>query len=84
MTPLQKQMLRSIARSDFTIVNGCEPVALEEVSWVWANTVIETPEDKGVFTSLLNAGLVEHNGLKGRDACITLTAAGFAAYKEQA
>lgn len=84
MTPLQAQMIRDIARNDFTLVNGSEPASLEDIGWVWANTVIETPTDKGVFTSLLNAGLVAHSGNKGRDACITLTAAGFAAYKEQA
>ena len=82
MTPLQAQMIRNIARSDFTVVNGAEPQTLYDIGFVWANTVIETPEDKGVFTSLLNAGLVEHDGNKGRDACVCLTAAGFAAYKE--
>ena len=81
MTNLQAAMLRKIARSEFTTVNGAEPAALEDVDWVWANVIVEDAEDKGVFTSLVNAGLAEHSGHKGRDAAVTLTEAGFAAYK---
>jgi hypothetical protein len=81
VTPLQAAMLRKIARNDFTERNGAEPQALADIGWIWANCVIETAEDKGVFTSLVNAGLAEHDGNKGRDACVTLTKAGFDAYR---
>lgn len=81
MTPLQFDMLKNIARNDHTPVNGAEPKTIDDVSWVWADCVIETVQDKGVFTSLVNAGLAKHSGHKGRDACVTLTQAGFDAYK---
>ena len=80
-TKLQASLLTSIARSEFTAVNSAEPETLDDIGWVWANCVIETAEDKGVFTSLVNAGFARHSGNKGRDACVTLTQAGFDAYK---
>lgn len=81
VTPLQAAMLRKIARSEFTTVNCAEPETLEDIGWVWADCIIEDAEDKGVFTSLQNAGLAEHSGGPKRDAGVTLTEAGFAAYK---
>lgn len=78
-TPLQNTMLKAIARSELTCINGAEPSAAQETV-TWANCVIETAADKGVFTSLLNAGLVWHEG-NGRDAQVGLTDAGLAAYK---
>ena len=80
-TPLQNAMLKKIARNEFTSVNSCEPETLGDIGWVWADCVIEDSQDKGVFTSLINAGLVKHSGNKGRDASVTLTEAGFVAYK---
>lgn len=80
-TALQAAMIKNIARSEFTAVNGAEPQGLTDIGWVWANTVIETAEDKGVFTSLVNAGMTQHCGNKGRDACVTLTQSGLDAYK---
>ena len=79
-TKLQAAFLAIIARSEFTAVNGAEPSALADIGWVWSDCVIENNTDKGVFTSLLNAGLAEHSG-KGKQACVTLTQAGFDAYK---
>lgn len=81
MTNLQDKMIRAIARNDFTEVNGAIPKSLNDIGWVWANTVIYSAEDKGVFTSLVNAGLAAHNNYKGDDACVTLTEAGFLAYQ---
>ena len=80
-TPLQAAMLHKIARNEFTAVNSAEPSTLADIGWVWADCVIEDAEDKGVFTSLVNAGLAKHSGNKGRDAGVTLTQAGFDAYK---
>lgn len=82
MTTLQNAMLKNIAKSDFTDVNGSEPRTLDDVGNVWADDVISSAEDKGVFTSLLRAGLVEHQAFANkRDNTVSLTQAGFDAYK---
>lgn len=78
-TPLQAAMLRKIARNELTPVNGAEPQDRTEAE-TFADCVIESAEDKGVFTSLLNANLVWHSGT-GRDAVVGLTDAGFTFYK---
>ena len=81
-TPLQHAMLAEIARSEYQPLNGREPETFEDTDWVWAQFIIERRQDKGTFTSLLNAGLVEHNGHPDREeACVRLTKAGFDAYK---
>lgn len=80
ITPLQKDMLVKIARSEYTSVNGAVPKNADETG-TWANVIIETVQDKGVFTSLVNAGLVKHNGLQGKNAELALTDAGFAVYQ---
>jgi len=80
-TPLQTEMIKAIATSEFTEVNGAEPTSVSDIGWVWADMIIDNAQDKGVFTSLVNAGLAEHSGNKGRDACVTLTEAGFQVYK---
>ena len=79
MTPLQKSMILKIAESELTPVNGAVPKNVDDAT-TWADCVIETAEDKGVFTSLKNAGLVYHTG-SGRDAAVGLTAEGFAQYQ---
>lgn len=80
-TDLQAQMIKAIATSEFTEVNGAVPKQRSDIGWVWADCIIENSQDKGVFTSLINAGLAEHCGNKGRDAGVTLTEAGFEVYK---
>jgi hypothetical protein len=79
MTPLQTKMLIRIAEDELAPGNGAEPSVKEDAT-TYADCVIEDAEDKGVFTSLLNAGMVWHTG-KGRDAGVGLTDSGFAAYK---
>ncbi len=81
-TPLQAAMLTKIARSEFTSVNGAEPETSDEAA-TFTDCVIESAEDKGVFTSLLNSGLIwsTTDGNK-RDHECGLTDSGFAAYKE--
>lgn len=79
MTNLQIDMITKIARDLYTEVNGGEPKDLSDIGWVWATGIIEDAQDKGVFTSLVNAGLALHDGQK-RDACVTLTEAGFKQY----
>jgi hypothetical protein len=83
VTELQAAMIKKIARDEMTCLNGGEPSNVAETE-TWANGVIETPQDKGVFTSLLNAGLVWHQKEidHGQDASfLGLTEAGFTVYK---
>ena len=79
-TPLQAAMLKKIATDELTPLNGAEPSRVED-AMTWADCVIETAEDKGVFTSLLNEGLVYHTGGPKRDAGVGLTEKGFEVYK---
>lgn len=79
-TPLQMAMLKRIARDELTPVNGREPDNASDAT-TYADCVIQTARDKGVFTSLINEGLVWHAGKK-RDAIVGLTEAGFKVYKE--
>jgi hypothetical protein len=81
VTKLQAEMIINIAENEFTAINGAEPKLLEDIDWVWADCVIENSIDKGVFTSLLNAKLVNHRG-KGSDSVVTLTDLGFEEYKK--
>ena len=83
ITKLQAAMLKKIALDEMTSLNGGEPDNAEETT-TWANSVLDTSEDKGVFTSMLNAGLVWHQ--KERDhgvdtSTLGLTEAGFTVYK---
>ncbi|MHB1630714.1 MAG: hypothetical protein ACYCQL_00670 [Acidithiobacillus sp.] len=78
-TSLQQAMLRKIARSEYTSINGAMPQSAGDTE-TWADTIIETAEDKGVFTSLKNAGLVWHSGEK-TDAGVGLTDKGFVLYQ---
>lgn len=79
-TELQKKMIVEIAESDYTEVNGARPECPEH-TLTWANVVIYDAQDKGVFTSLVNAGLAAHSG-SGRDAVVCLTDEGFALYNQ--
>lgn len=80
MTPLQQALIIKISESEMTPVNGAIPKSADEAT-TWADCVIETAEDKGVFTSLLTSGLVYHTGGPKRDAAVGLTQAGFEQYK---
>lgn len=81
VTKNQAEMINSIAFSEYTLVNGAHPQHPDDINWVWAGCVIESAEDKGTFTSLVNAGLARHNGHSGKDACVTLTEDGFLAFQ---
>lgn len=80
MTDLQAKMVKAIALDDYTPVNGAIPKTKEEAE-TWQEMIVETPQEKGVFTSLLNAGLVWSNG-RGKDAACGLTDAGFAEFQK--
>ena len=81
ITNLEQAMLEKIATSEFTSLNGATPTDISEIGWIWADTIIEDAEDKGVFTSLLKKGLVEHSGGPKSDAGVTLTESGFSQYQ---
>ena len=78
-TQLQQEMLKKIARSEYTPMNGCEPETYLDTE-TWSNAVLETAQDNGVFTSLLNANLVQHSG-EGRYATVWLTEECFKEYE---
>ena len=81
VTKAQAAILRRIALGDFTTVNGTEPKALEEVGPVWTCTTLETAAEQRTFEAMEAAGLVVGNGAAGEDSCVSLTQAGFDAYK---
>jgi RecA-family ATPase len=81
ITKLQERMLAKIILNECTPLNGNEPQEFDDVNATWADMVIETPQDKGTFTSLVNAGLAYHEG-DGRDALVSVTEQGYTAYKE--
>lgn len=80
VTPLQAAMLIKIAKSEFNAVDGNIPNTVED-SNTWAEMIIETAQDKGVFTSLLNVGLVFHFN-DGKDSTVQLSVKGLNIVKE--
>lgn len=81
LTMNQANMINTIAYSEYQPLNGDHPDSFDQTDWVWANCVIESAADKGTFTSLVNAGLAEHNGHEGEDACVRLTERGFKVFQ---
>jgi hypothetical protein len=79
MTELQAAMIAKIARSEYTPVNGAEPTSRQDTE-TYQEMIIESNIDKGVFTTLLTAGMVWSTG-RGTDAICGLTDTGFAAYQ---
>jgi hypothetical protein len=79
VTPLQLAMLEKIAFDEFTAANGSMPENHRDTE-TWADQIIETSQDKGVFTSLLNAELVWHSGT-GREAGVGLTEEGYKVFR---
>lgn len=79
-TKLQSEMIVAIAECLYTTVNGARPKTKEE-TYTWRDQHVDNAQSKGVFTSLMNAGLAfsEH---EGSDGIIGLTDAGFAEYNK--
>lgn len=77
-TAKQLQMLTAIAEDELSPLNGATPDCADDAT-TWTNMVVYDAEDKGVFTSCMNAGLVWHSGL-GRDSQCGLTDKGYAEY----
>ena len=80
ITSLQAAMLKKMARSEYTELNGAEPESLADVGALWADCIIETQQDKGTYTSLIASGMVTKSS-KGKDAAVGLTQLGFNTYK---
>ncbi|WP_347990393.1 hypothetical protein [Methylomonas sp. AM2-LC] len=80
VTELQVIMLKKIATSEFTHLNGAEPACATDTQ-TWADAVIESNEDKGTFTSLMNAGLVKHSGYD-TEKTVELSDQGFSVYMQ--
>jgi len=82
-TENQLNMLWAIARSEYQPLNGGVPESFEDTDWVWAEFIIRNAQDKGTFTSMLNEGWVQHNGIANRkEACVRLTEEGFEVYRQ--
>ena len=80
VTKLQAAMIQAIALDECNPLNGGRPEIAAD-AFTWASQIIRTPEDKGVFTSLQNAGLAWHNGCDGMDAVVKLTKKGFEVFQ---
>jgi len=78
-TELQTKMIVAIAESEYNGVDGNIPETKED-AYTWAEMIIETSQDKGVFTSMLNAELVWHYQ-DGKDSTCGLTEKGFSEYQ---
>jgi hypothetical protein len=87
VTPLEALMLQKIARNEYTQLNGAEPETTDDTC-TYADVIMETPQDKGVFTSLLKKGLVLHwdyrtpQDRSARENLCRLSDIGFVAYKK--
>ena len=81
LTTLQATMLKQIAESEHNQFNGGIPKTLSDVGQIWTRTIVKTIQDKGTFTSLINAGLVWSYWAGTSDAVIQLSPEGFEAYK---
>jgi hypothetical protein len=73
-------MIVAIAEDECTPAGGSRPKCVEDAT-TWVSMVVYDPKDKGVLTSLINAGLVYHNGT-GKDAVVGLTKLGFELYNQ--
>ena len=83
ITELELSIIDKIAYSDFTNINGAEPKDINDIGWVWANCIIESKSDGGVFSSLLKKGLVKHTGFGDDDDAVTLTESGFKVFQNR-
>jgi hypothetical protein len=85
VTELQYKMLSKIIEDDYTSSNGNALEALEEGSYgcyTYVNQIIESSQDRGTATSLMNAKLVDRHNAGTREDCIWLTNAGVELMRE--
>ncbi len=91
ITVLEKQMIEKMVRDYLTPINGAYPKSVEDAT-TWADSVIESHSDGGVFSSLVKKGLAWHTGeivdkktgrlVKDSDAGVCLTVHGFEIFKQ--
>ena len=85
VTELQYAMLVKIIEDDFTWSNGNALEALEEGPdgcLTFVNQIIESAQDRGTATSLMNAGLIARHTSGTHEDCIWLTDAGVELMRE--
>lgn len=85
-TALQTAMIVKIATSENTSYNGdVEPflsgAAHAYESSTWTSVIVQSAQDKGVLTSLINANLVRHFHA-GDDSTVELTESGLEILRE--
>ena len=85
-TALQTAMIVNIATSENTQFNGnVEPfldgTAHAVQSATWTSVIVQSAQDKGVLTSLINADLVRHFDA-GADSKVELTESGLEVLRE--
>jgi len=83
ITLLERQMILNIAHSQYNPVNGYNPASASDTV-TYAFDVVNTPEDKGVISSLIKKGLVNFykDPYDKDDNTVCLTEAGYAVYIE--
>ena len=84
VTELQFKMMNAIATSEFNGVDGnVDSLSDHTDTRTWLNMIVETPEQKGVLTSLQNKGLVEtFLDSNPSDNLVALTEEGFELFKQ--
>jgi hypothetical protein len=78
---IHNHILRQIALSDYTSVNGAEPMAVSDIGMIWTNCVVSNAKETKALTDLIAEGFVVADDGRGAESCVTLTQAGFSAYK---
>jgi len=79
LTELEQKMLKKIASSVYSESHGKPQQAADTSTFIW--DVIESPEDRGVVTSIKKKGLVEITKQENPDDnSIRLTESGFRMY----
>lgn len=87
ITDNEAKVLKAVLTNDFTMSNGRVPDKFEGSDWIWSDCIndtrfpsgIEGKALSGVVSSLCQKGLLQTDGNSGRDACVSLTEAGYAA-----
>jgi hypothetical protein len=78
LTKTETECLYGIFGSDFQ--DGRHPV--NNWIWTWSGNTFSSPRAyAGAVSSLVKKGLAQTDGQKGKDACVALTAEGWAALK---
>lgn len=80
ITKLEYDMLNKIAHNEHQPANTETPESFDDTDVIWASEIIESQEDKGVFSSLLKKGLVgfqKHHSKDSPGSVCWMTREGF-------